>query len=119
MKKHILLLISLSILSGISGFTQNTAHDTISINNISARINNSGNLFWNLINKSEFNIPKGSTKSTIFNSTLWVGGLDSPDTLHVAGELYEQSGHDYWSGPISNVYDSAYDAKWNNRYYIS
>ena len=114
MKRLLLFILSFLILSGFCGYSQNTAHDTISINNISARINNNGNLFWNLANQSEFFVPKNSIKTTIFNSTLWIGGLDSLDTLHLAGEEYEQTGHDYWSGPVSNVYDSAYDAKWNH-----
>lgn len=114
MKKIISLFFFSMILAGICGYSQNTAHDTISINNISARINNNGNLFWDLVNKSKFDVPKTGIKTTIFNSTLWVGGLDCSGTLHLAAEEYEQSGHDYWSGPISTVYDSAYDLKWNN-----
>ncbi|MFH0867486.1 MAG: T9SS type A sorting domain-containing protein [Bacteroidota bacterium] len=88
--------------------------DSVNINNINARINNNGNLFWDFIGESKFEVPKGSGKHTIFNSTFWIGGLDSLDTLHVAAEIYEQTGHDFWSGPISNVYDSLYNAKWNH-----
>jgi len=115
MKKPLHLFLILTFIICNCSYSQNTAHDTISINNISARINNNGNLFWDHIGYSIlFNVPKGSLTGTIFNTTLWVAGLDSVDTLHVAAETYDQRGHDFWSGPISNVYDSAYDAKWDN-----
>lgn len=113
MKKHLLFIFCVSILYSVEGYSQNTAYDTISINNIAARINNNGNLFWDGISNSDYRVPKNGTAGTIFNTTLWVAGLDSTDTLHLAAELYNQYGHDFWSGPISNVYDSAYDAKWD------
>ncbi len=114
MKKLILIILVLSTSTSSRIFAQSAAYDTISINNISARINDNGNLFWNLTNASEFKVPKGGKAGTIFNSTLWVGGLDASDSLHLAAEEYRESGDDYWPGPISNVYDSAYDLKWNN-----
>jgi hypothetical protein len=117
MKKLLFILCCISILS--SSYGQTTAYDTISINNISARINDNGNLFWNLSNASEFKVPKGGKAGTIFNSTLWVGGLDSSGALHLAAEEYRESGDDYWPGPISTVYDSAYDLKWNNVWKIT
>lgn len=119
MKKHLLLIFCVPLLISAGAFSQNTAHDTISINNIAARINNSGNLFWDLTSSSKFEVPKGSGKTSIFNSALWIGGLDSLDTLHFAGERYQQIGHDFWSGPISDVYDSAYDAAWDKTWKVT
>ena len=119
MKKYLLLLICINFLSCVSGYSQNTAHDTISINNIAARINNNGNLFWDGVANSDYRVPKNGTAGTFFNTTLWVAGMDSVDTLHVAAELYNQHGHDFWSGPISNVYDSAYDAAWDKTWKVT
>lgn len=111
MKKLVLLPVLIFFIIRLSA--QTVAYDSIDINNINARINANGNLFWDFIGTAKFEVPKGSGKHTIFNSTLWLAGLDSIDTLHVAAERYEQVGHDFWAGPVSNIYDSAYDAKWN------
>ncbi|NVO01398.1 MAG: T9SS type A sorting domain-containing protein [Bacteroidetes bacterium] len=95
--------------------------DSIDINNINAGFMANGNLFWErnpLSNYSSnwinhFEVPKGSKKSTIFNGQLWIGGKDSQDSLHFAGQMYNQLGYDFWAGPVSNVYDSIYDVNWN------
>jgi hypothetical protein len=119
MKKQLLLLLCIPLLSSTGAYSQNTAHDTISINNIAARINSNGNLFWDQSNVSDFRVPKSGSAGTIFSTALWVVGLDSLDTLHVAAERYDQNGHDFWSGPVSNVYDSAYDAAWDTTWKIT
>ncbi len=119
MKKLLLSLIAILLFVYQSGISQPVAFDSLDINNINARINANGNLFWDFNNHPKFDVPKGSGKHTIFNSTLWVGAKDSIDTLHVAAELYEQVGHDFFVGPISNVYDSAYDAKWNKTWKVN
>ena len=93
--------------------------DSLDINNINARINYNGNNFWDLFGKAKFEVPKGSGKCSIFNSALWVSGHDSVDSLHLAAERYLQNGNDYWPGPISNVYDSAYDDKWDRVWKIT
>ena len=117
--KKIIFLISISLIAVIRLYSQNTAHNIISINNISARINNNGNLFRDMTGNSGFKVPKTGNAGTIFNSTLWIGGYDLNDSLHFAGERYEQLGHDFWSGPVSNVYDAAYDSKWDKVWKIT
>ncbi|MFA4851770.1 MAG: Ig-like domain-containing protein, partial [Bacteroidales bacterium] len=98
--------------------------DTVDINNINAGFNANGDLFWWHMDNitypgpydyyaNKFEVPKGSGKQTIFNGNLWIGGIDNIDTLHVAAQMYNQIGRDFWAGPVSNVYDSLYDAKWN------
>ena len=86
--------------------------DSININNINALINPFGNHFWDF-NKSRFEIPKGSGKSAVFNHTLWIGGLDQAGQLHLAAERYRQVGMDFFTGPISSLYDSSYYLKYN------
>ena len=114
MKKFLLTTVCIAVFASITGISQNTTYDSLDINNINARINNNGNLFWDLSDFSKFEVPKGSGKHSVFCAALWIGGIDSSDALHFAGERYQQQGHDYYAGPISNIYDSAYDAKWNN-----
>ncbi|MCK4406505.1 MAG: hypothetical protein KAV44_02395, partial [Bacteroidales bacterium] len=92
----------------------NNFYDSLNINNVNARFNCFGNHFWDLPGGTgaKYFVPNGSTKATIFTNTFWIGGLDENDNLHLAGERYRQIGADYWHGPVSNIYDSDYDAKW-------
>ncbi len=97
------------------------AYDSLNINNINARINNVGNHFWGFPGGeyAHYFIPKNSRISSIFNSALWIGGLDDTNGLHLAAERYRQIGEDYWAGPISSIYDSAYDQRWNQIWKVS
>ena len=85
----------------------NNYYDFLDHNNIRAKIQASGLQFWpgpiegEVAPNSVFEFPKGSETNTIFNSTLWVGGMDASDQLHIAAERYRQIGIDYWPGPIS------------------
>ena len=104
----------------------NMAFDSLELNNIIAGAHSSGILFCHLQGESgnynwfpKFEYPAGSGKNTIFISNLWIGGLDSNDSIHMAGELYRQSGKDFQPGPISNNYDSVYNLRWNRLWKIS
>ena len=51
--------------------------------------------------------PQGSGKGTIFQHSLWFGGLDAADSLHLAALRFGQNWNDsdgavgdYWSGPL-------------------
>ncbi len=86
----------------------NDYYDFLDINNVNAKIQASGLQFWsgpqlntNVYNQYIYEFPKGSGKHTIFNSSLWVGGLDESGSLRLAGERYRQLGVDYWTGPVS------------------
>ncbi len=94
----------------------NPFYEFLDVNNVNAQFNNFGNHFWELQggDGSKLFVPNGSNKTSIFLNNFWIGGKDESDKLHLAGELYRQSGVDYWRGPISDVYDSAYDVKWNH-----
>ncbi len=86
----------------------NNYYDFLDLNNIRAKVQASGIQFWkgpepNYTDTSwVFEFPKGSGNKTIFNSTLWVGGIDESGTLKLAAERYRQVGLDYWPGPLSN-----------------
>lgn len=117
MKKIILLLCGI-IMPFLLCFSQNIAYDSLDINNINARINSNGAHFWDFVGNAKFEAPKGSGKTSVFCSTLWIGGIDTNGQLVTAADRFNQSGHDYWSGPVSNVYDSAYDARWNKTWKV-
>jgi hypothetical protein len=82
----------------------------LDINNIRAKINCWGNHFWQGpdhfgllqdIDTSMFEYPNGSHKNTIFNQSLWIGGLDDNLQLRLSAERYRQVGYDFWNGPLS------------------
>ncbi len=87
-------------------------YDSLDVNNINARFNCFGNHFWDLDSRNQFIVPQSGSASSIWSSAFWIGGLDPGETLHQAGERYRQVGMDYWAGPVSDVYDSAYDIRW-------
>jgi len=80
----------------------------LDINNISANINSNGSLFNSNINNPSFEVPKGSGKHTIFTNNIWLGGYDESSQLHLAAQKYEQSGYDYWAGPVASNYNDPY-----------
>ncbi len=75
----------------------------LDINNISARFNAFGNHFWDLPGGvgAHYEYPKGSGHNSIWNLTLWLGGIDENNQLRLAAERYQQVGTDYWTGPLS------------------
>ncbi|MCL2247191.1 MAG: T9SS type A sorting domain-containing protein [Lentimicrobiaceae bacterium] len=85
----------------------------ININDINATIKTNGTLFFD--EGAGFEVPKGSGKKTLFSASLWLGGLDEQDNLHLAAMRYAQIGNDFWAGPISNggaAAGSYYDKIW-------
>jgi hypothetical protein len=96
--------------------------DSVSVNNIKAGANADGFLFgerrkyYNGVTNNFlplFEVPKGSNINSIFSGNIWIAGLDDLDTLHVAAQRYLADGNDFWAGPVSSVYDSLYDYKFN------
>jgi hypothetical protein len=96
--------------------------DSLYLNNINARINSTGAQFTNY-NGAAFEVPKFSGKNTIYLSTLWLGGLDQNDNLHLAAQRYGQgpSGgnpntkFDIFAGPVmdSTAYSIYQDTLWH------
>ena len=72
----------------------------MSVNNIRALFKTNGAHFFK--ENAEFEVPKGSGKTTMFAASLWLGGKDAQDKLHLAAMQYGQSGNDFWAGPVSN-----------------
>ncbi len=92
----------------------------IDINNVKAIFNASSLHFFR--DSAEYEVPKGSGKTSIFSNSVWIGGNDASNQLHFAGERYRQGAsgqagtkHDYWAGPVSDstAYNAAQDTLWN------
>ncbi|OZC03809.1 hypothetical protein BSZ36_12925 [Rubricoccus marinus] len=78
-----------------------TAEADLDINNIFARVFNTGSLFFGntTTNGDGYLAPKASENSPIFASGIWVGGKINGD-LRVAGSRY--SNFNFWPGPLGN-----------------
>jgi len=73
----------------------------LDVNNVRARINTGGDMWWDLNDFGQYYIPKGGTATSLFSGSLWIGGLDINNQLKLAAVRYRQSGNDYWPGPLT------------------
>ena len=99
----------------------NNTSDTLNINNVSAPFISRGNAFWDFRGAEQYEVPKGSGKSTIFTSVPWIGGLDQSNNLHIAAEMFTSYGVDYFYGPVcdtSTLYQYS-DSLWNRVWKIT
>jgi hypothetical protein len=96
------------------------AYNNLDINNINARFNSEGSMFWDF-SEPMYEVPKGSGKSTIYTGALWVGGYDSNHKLHLAAQTYRRKGTDFWAGPVmkSENYSATKDSIWNKVWKIT
>ena len=88
--------------------------ERLDVNNIDALFNTDMSHFQSKEGTANFIVPKGSGKSTIFASSIWLGGLDEQDNLHLAAMRFGQNGNDFWAGPVSTDADAGtyYDKLW-------
>lgn len=78
----------------------------LDINNVRTLVYSYGN-GWFLEN-AEYEIPKGSKKTSMFSFSLWIGGLDLNNNLKLAAYKYGQgpnialahTKNDFWPGPL-------------------
>lgn len=94
---------SLLLLAGLfAGIANSQTFEYLDINKVKARVNSGNDLHWDPSNNnSAFECPKGSNKNWGGPASLWIGGLDANNQLHVAAQTYHQSGVDYWPGPLN------------------
>lgn len=79
--------------------------DTLEINQVSAPIYPSNIQFFDAnfeMNGPNYFYPKNTPQSPLYSTSLWIGGKDANDQLHLAGERYRQVGGDFWPGPLSS-----------------
>jgi len=107
------LFFSFSFLPCLAQCIRPNQEANLDINNIRALIKNNGTLFFQ--ERSEFEVPKGSGKTSYFSASLWLGGMDEQNNLHLAAMRYGQIGNDFWTGPVSN--DQADAGSFYNKVY--
>ncbi len=78
------------------------ASTELNLNNVRARINTGGDMWWDLQTTAQYEIPKGSSKTAMFSASLWLGGTDVNGQLKGAFQRYRGNGDDYWPGPLTN-----------------
>ncbi len=116
------LLYFCSLFAGTIAYAQTIiGYDFLDTNNIRARFNAPGDLFWDWNNGATyFEIPKGSGRGTVYISDLWIGGKDAGGQLHMAANFY-RNGTDFYQGPVMNTpsYSSIQDSIWNRVWKIN
>lgn len=84
----------------VSSFGQTSI--TTQFGNIIATLQNNGVLFYDTVSPiAGFEVPAGSGLSTIFASSLWIGGLDDTLGLHVAAPRFANEGNAFYPGPLT------------------
>jgi hypothetical protein len=110
-----LLLFSFCIIGlQMESKAQTWATATLDINGVSAMAVSNGDLFWDY-STAGYEVPKGNSTFTIFAGAFWIGGFDTGNVLHLAGQTYRQGGNDFYPGPVmsSSSYSAANDLLWN------
>ncbi len=87
---------------------QPNASVDLDINNIRAKLQNGGDLFWDPFaiidsNLYSFEVPKGSGKHSSFSNAIWFSGIDQSNNLHVSAQTYRQFANAYWPGPLDEM----------------
>jgi hypothetical protein len=103
MKKKLLFLFLLpfTLIKAQTGCTPATGSAVLDINNVRASILGGGDMWWNQgLQTSQYEVPKGSGHHTMFAGSIWLGGLDINNSIHMAAQTYRQTGNDFWPGPI-------------------
>jgi len=90
-----------------AGCSAGGAFAFLDINNIRARVNTGGDMWWNF-DRAEYYVPANTQQTSMFSASLWIGGVDVNGQLKLAAQRYRQGpdfngGVDYWPGPISRI----------------
>lgn len=77
----------------------------LDINRVKAGIANRGDMWWDIggAGNAKYEVPKGSNAHVGFCNSLWIGGLDASNQLHLAAQSYRQTGNDFWPGPLDTT----------------
>lgn len=86
-----------------AGCAPTTTQSDLDINNIRTTILVGGDMWWDLGN-AKYEVPKNSSKHSIFAGALWIGGIDAGGNVLAAAQTYRQgAGNDFWGGPLDTT----------------
>jgi len=99
-----------------AGCASGSSYKYLDINNVRTLCYSYGNGWF--IENAEYEIPKGSKKTSMFSFSLWIGGIDINNNLKLAAYRYGQGAsgnahtkNDYWPGPLTVDGTAAIDAE--------
>ncbi len=123
MKKQILKTLAILSISIQANAQSIPATADLDINNIRATIACVPAMFTNNTSNAAYEFPKGSGKTAMYSSGLWIGGfaLDN-GALKVAASSYGVvPKRDFWAGPLNNngQADTNGYYKWNKVWKVS
>jgi hypothetical protein len=106
--------ICLTLLTNMNA--QPIQYEQIDVNNVKASVNASSFLFNTEIDlcgqsavtqsDASFEVPKGGDVHAIYNSTIWLAGVDHENKLHVAAQTHKDCDEqEFYLGPYSNSYN--------------
>jgi hypothetical protein len=98
-----LLPLLLALLPG-SSFAQclpSGSQGILDVNNARVRMNNTMSSWWNGSTMRVYEIPAGSGIHSASLQSMMLGGVDQSGQLRFAGVTYNQTGHDFYSGPLN------------------
>lgn len=75
-----------------------SSSNELTVNNVRAYIETGGTMWFKEV--AEYEVPKGSGKTSMFSAGLWIGGKDANGQLKLAAVRFRQRGDDYWTGPL-------------------
>lgn len=75
-----------------------SSSNELTVNNVRAYIETGGTMWFKEV--AEYEVPKGSGKTSMFSAGLWIGGKDANGQLKLAAVRFRQVGDDYWTGPL-------------------
>ena len=84
-----------------AGCAAGAAFTDLWVNNVRARINTGGDMWWDLQGVAKYFVPGNTDKTSMFSASLWIGGLDVNGQLKLAAQRYRAYGNDYWPGPLT------------------
>ncbi len=92
-----------SIKSTAAGCSAPSGFRFLHVNNVRARINTGGDMWWDLPGGigGQYYVPANGSATSLFSGSLWIGGLDINNQLKLAALRYRQQGQDYWTGPLT------------------
>ena len=84
-----------------------TSSIDLDINNVRARLQNGGDMWWDLVATAKYEVPKSlpgqpENPSSMFAGAVWIGGVDAQGQLKVAAATYRQNGNDFFPGPLDD-----------------
>ncbi|MCK9204939.1 MAG: hypothetical protein M0P58_10970 [Bacteroidales bacterium] len=90
-----------------AGCAAGSSYKYLDINNVRTLMYSYGNGWF--LEVAEYEIPKGSNKTSMFSTSLWIGGIDINNNLKLAAYRYGQgpttatahTKNDFWPGPLT------------------